>query len=194
MFRLFVQSVSISQRHAGVPAARRKPYRPRVEALEDRCVPALLVVNTLADTVSDNPNVTSLRKAILAANDLPGDDVIAFVPGFGGTIRLTGPLPWLESHIEIRGPGADQLTVLRDSGGDYGIFEVKPRGTVTLSGLTIQNGKSGFWGGISDEGTLLLSHCTLFFNTAVRFGGGVYNEGTMTATDSTFLANSANEE
>ena len=47
-------------------ATRRRSFVPWVESLEDRSVPAVLTVNTLADTVDANPNVTSLREAVLA--------------------------------------------------------------------------------------------------------------------------------
>ena len=61
-----------------------------VEQLEDRTVPSTYWVNTTADTVDSNPNVTSLREAVEAANDTPGvPDVIRFAPQAWGTITLT---------------------------------------------------------------------------------------------------------
>jgi CSLREA domain-containing protein len=51
---------------------RRGPGPLHVEHLEDRTVPPTYVVNTTADTVDSDPNVTSLRETVLAANATPG--------------------------------------------------------------------------------------------------------------------------
>src|SRR5262245_23318748 len=91
----------------------RRPFRttppscrPAVEALEDRLAPALITVNTLADTIAPDA-FTSLREAIIAANTMPGDDTIDF--SVTGTINLTGALPDLDSNLAIEGPGAGSL-------------------------------------------------------------------------------------
>jgi hypothetical protein len=72
--------------------------------------------------VDANPAVTSLREAISQANSQAGDDTIGL--SVTGTINLTGALPDLSSNLDIQGPGAGQLTVRRDSGGEYSIFTV----------------------------------------------------------------------
>src|SRR5436309_11221427 len=114
MTRWFQQLLIRTQRP---PPARRR-VTPRVEALEDRCVPAApIVVNTLADV-----GAGSLREAITLANNEalhPGADIITFAPGVTGTIQLGGDLPALTSNIDIQGPGANVLTVRRNTGGDY---------------------------------------------------------------------------
>jgi len=175
------------------PVARNhKPMRrfvPRVEALEAREVPALFTVNTLVD---ENNGIgtggVSLREAIAAANSQAGDDTIQF--SVAGTIDLTGALPDLTSNINITGPGADQLTVRRDTGGDYAVFSVGGGATVGISGLTITNGSAINGGGIANGGTLVLTDSTVTGNTA-WFGGGFINNGTMTVTNSTVSGNSA---
>src|SRR5262249_16398822 len=48
---------------------RRPAFRPRVELLEDRCVPTIFVTNTL------DSGAGSLRQAILDANATPGGPV-----------------------------------------------------------------------------------------------------------------------
>src|SRR5689334_10895187 len=70
---------------------RRPAFRPRVEGLEDRCVPAVFAVSTVADTPAvdlttrlDSDGNFSLRSAIQAANATPGPDEIDFnIPGSG---------------------------------------------------------------------------------------------------------------
>src|SRR5215467_8907763 len=74
----------------------------------------------------------TLRAAINAANSTAGDDTInfSFSPLDLGctagrcTINLTSALPDLNTNINLSGPGADLLTVRRNSGGNYRIFNV----------------------------------------------------------------------
>jgi len=60
--------------------------------------------------------------------------------GVSGTVNLTGALPDLSTNIKIEGPGADKLTVRRDSGGDYRIFHTTSGSVVSISGITMSNG------------------------------------------------------
>ena len=46
----------------------------------------------------------------------------------------------LSTDIVIDGPGADKLTVQRDTGGDYGIVKVTTNGEVTLAHMRIECG------------------------------------------------------
>ena len=64
-----------------------------------------------------------------AANSSPGADTITFdatvfaAPG-PHTIQLTGALPALSTDMTIQGPGANVLTVQRNTGGNYRIFTI----------------------------------------------------------------------
>src|SRR5262245_39424620 len=122
--RSLIRSLMSHRRAAPGPRPRRTATRcrPQVEALEDRAVPAVLTVTTLADTSDPDDGQLSLREAIAAANAQDGDDTIDF--SVTGTIKLGSALPSLSSNVTITGPGADQLTVRRDTGGDYRIFRV----------------------------------------------------------------------
>jgi len=183
-----LKSVKTSRRVAGNRRTTRR-FRPRVEVLEAREVPATFTVNTLADENDGiNVNNVSLREAIAAANDQAGKDTIQF--SVTGTINLTGALPDLSSNIDITGPGANQLTVRRDTGGDYAIFTVGGGATVGISGLTVSGGSATYGGGISNSGTLVLAESAVRGNSGV-FGGGIINSGTMTMTNSTISGNSA---
>jgi CSLREA domain-containing protein len=173
-----------------------------------------LTVNSLADTpdaalgngaCADANGVCTLRAAIQEANTFPGDDVINF--SLTGTINLTGALPVLSSNITINGPGSGLLTVRRNTGGDYRIFQTS--GNSSISGLTITNGRtpdgvnedvapSG--GGIWQTGGSLTLHDVVITGNATGnggptrfgsptfggfggFGGGIYASGTLTMTD-----------
>jgi hypothetical protein len=111
-------------------------------------------------------------------------------------VNLTGALPDLSSNIEIKGPGADKLTVRRNTGGDYRIFHVT-FSVVSISGITISNGNpvsavEDFGGGIENAGgTLTITNSTISGNTA-QFGGGISsNSGSVTVTNSTISGNTA---
>jgi hypothetical protein len=97
------------------PGGRRTiHFRPRLEALEDRCLPATF---TVLNTLASGPG--SLRQAILDANATPnvgGPDLIAFnIPGGGvRTIRPTSALPAVTDPVVIDGytqPGASPNTL-----------------------------------------------------------------------------------
>lgn len=82
----------------------------------------------------------SLRQAIRNAESLSGEDTITFVNEASvGVINLTGALPALNSDIVFDGPGANQLTIRRDTGGEYNIFSVNG-GNITFEGLKLTNG------------------------------------------------------
>ena len=171
-------------------------------------------VNSLLDTpdaapgngtCADSNGVCTLRAAIQEANSFAGDDTINIVTN--GTINLTSALPILSSNITINGPGSSLLTVRRDTGGNYRIFQMS--GTSSMSGLTITNGRTPdavtedvapFGGGIwQTGGSLTLRDVVITGNTTgnggpVRFnspnlggfggfGGGIYATGTLTMTD-----------
>ncbi len=90
-------------------------------------------------------------------------------------------------NLTIDGPGASALAV--SGGGTVGVFHIHPGATVTLSGLTIEDGASPYGGGISNDGTLTVTGSTLSGNTATTGGGGIWNDGTLNVTDSTLSGN-----
>ena len=130
----------------------------------------------------------TLRAAIQVANLSPGDDGIEFsIPATEPScdalgncvINLTGPLPDVSSGMEIFGPGADKLTVRRNSSNPYRVFNVSAPGVVVaISGMTISNGHAfrSEGGGINNAstGTVNITNCVLTGNIG-QDGGGVGN-------------------
>jgi hypothetical protein len=89
--------------------------------------------------------------------------------------------------ISLKILGASTRTTIIDGGGVntvVGIPTTNP--TVTLSNLTIRNG----FGGIYNNGTLLVSSSTINGNTASG-GGGISNGGRLTIRNSTISGNVA---
>src|SRR5262249_6491849 len=113
--------------------ASRRPFVPRLMALEDRTVPSTFTVTNLADS-----GTGSLRVAVLAANAAPGADTIRFAPGLRGTIPLASEIT-ITSDLTIDGPNASQLTV--SGGNTTRVFHVSGSAThLTIDGLTVANG------------------------------------------------------
>jgi CSLREA domain-containing protein len=148
---------------------------------------ATFVVNSLADSGSGGCTTTqcTLRDAIAAANGNAGADTITI--GVTGTINLASELPAITDSLSVIGPGAAQLTVRRDSGGDYRIFTLalQTPGTVNFSGLTISNGSAillgdcgggDCGGGIvnlsTDTVSLNVTDCAISGNAAANGAGG----------------------
>ncbi|HSD45035.1 MAG TPA: choice-of-anchor Q domain-containing protein [Pyrinomonadaceae bacterium] len=153
-------------------------------------------VNTTSDTddgactLAGSGNGCSLREAINAANNTVGTQTITFSPALTAAgpsaITLFSVLPDLNSDLSIVGPGADLLTVQRSSAAgtpDFRIFKINSTTTVTISGLTVANGRIGSGdargAGVFNSGQLTLSDCNLYGNTLGfnGLGGGVYNQG-----------------
>ena len=72
------------------------------------------------------------------------------------------------------------------------MLSVNKGSTVTISGLTVADGKvkqSG--GGLVNRGTLTITDMTIVDNAAGQSGGGIHNGGTLTVNDSTIADNTA---
>lgn len=170
-----------------------------------------LTVGTLGPTVT-------LRDAVTAANNTPGDDTITFDASLGGkTIPLsqaglyiphvTGIVTnddstalYITSNLAILGPPGG-VTLLRDTGGQR-LVCVAPGAMVSLTGLTLWGGSaSSGGGGVWNEGDLTIDGVTFqscgsvprgppFYDLS-GFGGGIHNVGTLTFRNSSMIFNYA---
>jgi CSLREA domain-containing protein len=157
----------------------------------------LYFVNTTSDTVvvgacqNGNPGC-SLRGAIQAANSHPGADGISIDLPAGSVINLTGVLPDIVEGVDIFGPGANLVTVRRNTAANYRIFNITD-GPVSISGLTISNGSANTGGGINKSSTTVtVSNCVFRSNGASSGGAISNNGGTANINNCTFTANGAN--
>jgi hypothetical protein len=196
------------------PSRRRATACPRLEMLEERRVLSTLTVTSNSESAF--VNVSTLRNEIAAAQ--PGDTIV-FDPGLKGqTITLTSGQLEINKDLTIQGPGAGLLAI---SGGGYlgsRVFQVDAGATVTISGLTIEDGYGerynnrwsgsstgrvtddydGLGGGILNFGTLALSGCNVTGNsTGSSFGPGLglraaYFEGGGIFNDGTLALSGCN--
>jgi fibronectin-binding autotransporter adhesin len=147
--------------------------------------PETYIVTNRNDSGAD-----SLRQAIIDANSHAGADTIIF--SVTGTIELQTPLPPINDTLTITGPGAGDLII--DGAGSHQVLEVNADKSLTLSGVTIANGKAeASGGGIINIGTLTVTDSTFSANSAPYGGGGIFNIGMLTVTNSTFSENSAGD-
>lgn len=119
-----------------------------------------------------------------------------FVAAAGDTIKAAaGTYPEhiaFNKNVTVR--GASLSSTLIDGGGVARVIDILPGTTVTLSELTIQNGKeTGVpGGGISNAGTLTLKGVIATGNSAVNSnGGGIWNNGSLTVQSSYVVNNHA---
>ena len=134
------------------------------------CAPAgaatLTVINTL------DGGAGSLRAALASAGS---GDTIVFAPGVTGSIALLSTLS-ITQPVTIQGPGVANLTL--DGQASVQVMAISSAGNLTLSGVTIANGKTaGFGAGINiaGGGVLTVSNCAFVGNEAGN-GGGIANQ------------------
>jgi predicted outer membrane repeat protein len=127
----------------------------------------------------------TLIEALAASNANASANTITFAPGVSGTIfNSFGPGRSITHPVTITGPGARTLTI--DGKGAHRIFNIQAgAGSVSISGLTLANGKAvtggafpnGSGGAILNAASLALTDCTLIGNSSDVHGGAILNNG-----------------
>lgn len=148
-------------------------------------------VNTITVTNTNDSGPGSLRQTLADASD---NDTIDFDSSLNGQfITLTTAELAVDKNITISGPDANLLVVSRDpTAPSFRIFHVMPGHTVTIKGLTIQNGDADEGGGIlNDQATLTVAACSVINNAAPGGGGIASDGGSLTVMNSTVSGNSA---
>jgi hypothetical protein len=160
-----------------------------------------ITVNSNEDAGGTCPGPTcTFRQAILMA---ASGDTINFAGGIS-IINLTSNELLINKSLAINGPGANLLTIQRNSASKFRIFNVAPgMFDVSIAGLTIANGLSADFnvggGGILNKsgGTVTVTGCIISGNVAgsADSGGGILNVdcGSFTLIDSTISGNSASQ-
>lgn len=147
----------------------------------------LIVANT------NDSGAGSLRQTV---SDVPVNGEIGFDPtvfNVARTITLSSGEVLINKNLAINGPGANLLTLSGNNANR--VFRVAGGGlNVSISGVTISNGRAGnVGGGIVADSNLTLTQCDFINNEATSLsGGGVYVGGSVgTFTDCNFRGNKA---
>jgi CSLREA domain-containing protein len=173
---------------------------PALAASPRPAAAATITVTTTDDEIAADGDC-SLREALQAAG---GDAAVdACSAGSGADTVLLAAATYLldvggtldlPSDVTLSGAGASATFI---DGAQRGrVMTVPPGASVTLSGLTVQNGllfdfDAGLGGGILSNGTLALSAVVVRGNASDFAGGGIWSDGTLTLGDSTVRDNDA---
>jgi predicted outer membrane repeat protein len=150
--------------------------------------------STLYVTSTGDSGAGTLRQAVALAN--PGDTIrfaISYETPHAGRsvtriILTSGPLS-IDKNLTITGIGSELPIVIEGNGHRQNVFNIT-NGVVNISGLHIQNARSGIF---HLGGTLTVENSS-FSNNETQYGGGIYSEaGIVTVRNSTFSGNSATQ-
>lgn len=181
---------------------------------------ATITVNTTDDSAGET--LCSLRQAIQAGNTnaavggcvageagvdtimLPADLYTLTIAGQSENAAQTGDL---DIHEDLVINGADRATTIIDGAKLDRIFEIAAGATVTLTNLTLQNGRAGSAGGpgqltaaggaiynagrLTLRATNILSNSAPYSATASSRGGAIYSTGPLTLAETLFQGNQA---
>ncbi|HMP77213.1 MAG TPA: choice-of-anchor Q domain-containing protein [Kiritimatiellia bacterium] len=162
-------------------------------------------------TVGTLGPVVTLRDAITAANNTPGDDAIVFSGSMNGaTVTLVQATSTMDPHGSPRnngGPTALRITsnieLIAPAGGLVilptgltRLFDIAPGATVRVERLTLRGGVANNGGGFWNAGDLTLDEVTMtsfvassLFNSNTNdlgYGAAVFNAGQLIARGSFF--------
>jgi hypothetical protein len=189
--------------------------RLHFEALEDRRLLAVLIVNSQLDVASNDGSVT-LREAINAANTNTatelghvgsGVDTIQFAPGLSGqTITLQGSFLSATESLTIDGSTLDnRITIIAPPGGrvfqatiggDYGFIGLTLTGNMFADGNVFiadsevtgasLGGPYSYAAGVEATGNITLQHSRVSGHDG---GGGIHASGNVVVQSSTIEDN-----
>ena len=142
----------------------------------------------------------SLRDAIAAANNNVSDTVVLNNLPCSTITLSSGALSVTRDTLYLNGPGANKLSI--SSGGTFSVLRHSGAGKLSISGLTIRNGKyqsaNNPRGGCVYSAANVTLDDTTIANCAVTGtggsearGGGIYAHGIMSIHNSTITGNVA---
>ncbi|MCL2296507.1 MAG: Ig-like domain repeat protein [Methanomassiliicoccaceae archaeon] len=153
--------------------------------------------STLTVTNENDSGAGSLRAALASAQN---GDIIVFDPAVA-TVTLTGgEILFSQRDLIIDGSVGHVSGVIITRGGtsEFRLLNcTAPAGTLTLKGLTLQNGKtgstdtSGSGGGMYVNCALAAENCNFTGNSTQSTGGGIYSGQAVSMTDCTFTGNTS---
>ena len=153
------------------------------------------LVNLAGDAGNGSGNTGDIRYAINQASANPGSTITFDTIGTGAAIMLTHGTLTVSASMTITGPGANLLAV--DGNHATTVFTVGNGATVSISGLTIRNGK----GSDGTPGTNGINGVSGVNNGSGGSGsiggadsaGGIVNGGTLTLMNVTVSGNTGGQ-
>ena len=180
---------------------------------------ATLTVTSTADVLDGSDGLCTLREAVIAVNtaspsgvvagECPGGDGLSdeivltsasYGLSIGGTqedLGATGDLDVLQDVV-IRGVGTDDTAVRNEA--DDRVFHIAASAVVTLSDMTIRDGRSSLepsrrGTGIRNDGDLTVERCLITENIGPQVpGAGIWNGNTLRVYDSSITNNQSGGE
>ena len=147
---------------------------------------------TCTVTTADDAGAGSLRQCLLDT----ASGTITFDPSVTDTIALSSDLPQvtLTSSLTITGNGTENTRI---NGRENSVFDFAGNHTVSISGLTVENGyvdNASLGGGgaiYSESGNVTITDSRFEGNDAYINGGAIHaKDGSVTITGSIFTSNS----
>jgi hypothetical protein len=140
------------------------------------------------EVLNTNDNGPGSLRQILADVSPADVDTVMFAPNVTNTITLTSGELALSSSVNIAGPGVSLLAVSGNNSST--VFDILS-GNISISGMTIRNGRAagsggnteqngfdGRGGGIFNQGALALTGCIIVSNSVVGGQGGPTDSNT----------------
>lgn len=165
-----------------------RPRHPRPATLATLLAASLSLAGCGRDTEIGNLDTAGLIRAIQAANDSPGPDVIRLAPN--GLYTLTDAprdattwLPPIRGELRIEGNGAE---IRRYADGQRALLRIEPGADVHLESLALSEGSDG---AIHNFGTLRLHAVRVTDSTGHATPAIVLNHGLLEARDSEIAYN-----
>jgi hypothetical protein len=160
------------------PPALRRPYRPRLDILEDRTLPSSYTALTASDLIADINAANSAGGANTITLTAPTTSPYVLTAADNSTDGATG-LPVVAKHDTLTIVGNGDTVERSTASGTpaFRLFDVASAASLTLQNLTLQNGLAfgsgapADGGAIYNQGALVLSAVTAQSNTAQGSNG-----------------------
>jgi hypothetical protein len=134
------------------PPALRRPFRPRLEQLEDRALPSSFTAFTASDLIADINAANSAGGTNTITLTAPTTSPYVLTAADNSTDGATGlPVIAKKDTLTIIGNGDTIERSMASGTADFRLFDVANGASLTLQNLTLQNGLA-FGSGASVDG------------------------------------------
>lgn len=182
---------------------KARGFRPGVESLEDRLVPATILVNSFEDVAVPLPGQITLRSAISLANATATPDTIQLQAGVY-KIRLAGSDNTnaagdfdVTNTLTIVGKGAGRTVIEGIADRSDRLFNAVGTIGLTLNSMTLRDGGNGnnFGGAVQAlTASITLINCVATNNFGLKGAAINAEAGNVTLTNTTLANNRAFSE